>query len=106
MTKLTQLLSTSNAMWQSPVNLQEEKFEPMQIELRRELSNCANAAAGNYPDIQERLRNATINLDDLADSQVGNEDEAMDARKRLIQSIGNTISDIHGELELGTHDHG
>ncbi len=106
LTKLTQLLSTSNAMWQSPVNLQEEKFEPMQIELRRELSNCANAAAGNYPDIQERLRNATINLDDLADSQVGNEDEAMDARKRLIQSIGNTISDIHGELELGTHDHG
>jgi hypothetical protein len=106
LTKLTQLLSTSNAMWQSPVNLQEEKFEPMQIELRRELSNCANAAAGNYPDIQERLRNATINLDDLADSQVGNEDEAMDARKRLFQSIGNTISDIHGELELGTHDHG
>ena len=45
-------------------------------------------------------------MDDLADSQVGNEDEAMDARKRLIQSIGNTISDIHGELELGTHDHG
>lgn len=106
LTKLTQLLSTSNAMWQSPANLMEEKFEPMQIELRRELSNCANAAAGNYPDIQERLRNATINLDDLADSQVGNEDEAMDARKRLIQSIGNTISDIHGELELGTHDHG
>ena len=106
LTKLTQLLSTSNAMWQSPVNLQEEKFEPMQIELRRELSNCANAAAGNYPDIQERLRNATITLDDLAESQIGDEDEVMDARKRLIQSIGHTIFDIRGELELGTHDHG
>jgi len=78
----------------------------MQIELRRELSNCANAAAGNYPDIQERLRNATITLDDLSESHVGDEEDVKDARKRLIQSIGNTISDIHGELELGTHDHG
>lgn len=106
LTKLTQLLSASNAMWQSPANLQEEKFEPMQIELRRELSNCANAAAGNYQDIQERLRTATITLDDLAGSRVGDDLEVLEARKRLIQSIGNTISDIHGELELGTHDHG
>lgn len=106
LTKLTQLLSTSNTMWRNPGNLVEKEFEPMQIELRRELSNCANAAAGNYPDIQERLRNATISLDDLFESQVGDEEDVKDARKRLIQSIGNTISDIHGELELGTHDHG
>ncbi|WP_085340311.1 hypothetical protein [Aquidulcibacter paucihalophilus] len=106
LTKLTQLLSISDTMWRNPGNLVEEMFEPMQIELRRELSNCANAAAGNYPDIQKRLRNATIFLDDLAESQVGDEDEVQDARKRLIQSIGHTISDIRGELELGAHDHG
>ena len=106
LTKLTQLLSTSDTMWQSPNNLEETVFEPKQIGLRRELATCSNAAAGHFAEIQERLINATITLDDLAGSRLGDSAEVVEARKRLIQSIGNTISDIHGELELGTHDHG
>lgn len=106
LTKLTQLLSTSNTMWQSTGNLVEHVFEPKQIELRRELATCANAASGHFAKIQERLINATITMDDLAGSRVGDEPDVLEARKRLIQAIGNIISEIHGELELGTHDHG
>lgn len=93
-------------MWRNPGNLVEQVFEPMQIDLRRELATCANAASGHFAKIQERLINATITLDDLAGSRVGDEPDVLEARKRLIQAIGNIISEIHGELELGTHDHG
>lgn len=106
LTKLTQLLSTTNNIWMKPNNVKERIFEPLQIELRRQLSACASTAAGSFPEIHERLRNATINLDDLAGGRIGDDPDVLEARKRLIQSIGNTISEVHVELELGTHDHG
>jgi hypothetical protein len=105
-TKLTQLLSRTDSMRADDVSLSEAQCEPKMIELRRDLVACAGAAAGNYDPISISLKLAAVSLDDIDGQRVGDGAEVIVSRKRLLIELGNTISEAHSELELGTHDNG
>jgi hypothetical protein len=105
-TKLTQLLTQTDSMRSSDAVLVEDECEPKMIDLRRELIACAGAAVGNYDAISNRLKLAAISLDDIEGQRRGDDAEVIFGRKRLLVELGNTISEAHSELELGTHDDG
>jgi hypothetical protein len=105
-TKLTQLLTQTNNIRAKDENLQEAECEPSLIELRRELVACATAAAGNYEPLANRLKIAAISIDDIDGQREGDNPEVIIIRRRLLIDLGNTISESHSELELGTYDNG
>lgn len=104
--KLTSLLTQTNELRANDANLFQGNCEPKLIELRRELVNCASAAAASYPQLTERLRLAATSLDDLDEGRVGDEAAVITIRKRLLIDVGHTISEVNSELGLGIYDYG
>jgi uncharacterized membrane protein YgaE (UPF0421/DUF939 family) len=103
LTKLTTLRADADSIHKTPRKLQARNFVTHRLEIRRALIECANLGHRHFPRIHDRLKEAATTLDDFSQQASSDSNDEIESRGNLAIGIGNIISDVLSELQVGVN---